>query len=60
MGVHKQVADLFNKYFEDVPFFPTFGNNDAKYHYQPAFSANEKRFYDELYKLWFKDHKGNQ
>lgn len=33
LQTHRSIASLFEEYFPDTPVLPTFGNNDAKYHY---------------------------
>ena len=58
--VTTQVTDLFEKYFKDIPVLSTFGNNDTKYHYQPAFGLNENRFYKFWNDSWFTNHSGNK
>ena len=57
--VHRQVTQLFDSYFPDVPVLLTFGNNDTKYHYQPAFGANRDPYYDFIFQTWFIEHPGN-
>lgn len=54
------MTSLFDKYFKDVPVLSALGNNDTKYHYQPAFGLNEYRFYEFYDQIWFKNHPGNQ
>jgi hypothetical protein len=50
---------LFEKHFKKVPVLPTFGNNDDKYHYQPATDKNEISFYEFIYTRWFEAHTAN-
>ena len=63
MGVHELVADMLEEYFTDVPAFPTFGNNDTKYHYQPVFDdggpTGDDDMYARMYTTWFEEHTGN-
>ena len=59
METHQKVSYLFEKYFGGLPVLPTFGNNDNKYHYQPAFGPDEQSFYTDMYETWFTNHSGN-
>ena len=53
------MTQLFDSYFPDVPVLLTFGNNDTKYHYQPAFGVNRDPYYDFIFQTWFTEHPGN-
>ena len=39
---------------------PTLGNNDTKYHYQPAFGSNKEDFYEFFDSAWFLNHSGTK
>ena len=57
-----EVADLFIKYFPDSIVLITEGNNDTKYHYQPAAPMSEKwvqDFYSETFDEFFNLHPRN-
>jgi hypothetical protein len=67
MKTHRDVAKLLETHFPNIPVLPTFGNNDTKYHYQPAHDSrkdkadkNKEPFYTEMIDTWFTKHTGNK
>ena len=60
MSVHQTVADLLEDNFTNIPAFPAFGNNDTKYHYQPATEDYKQSFYNKMFSKWFTQHSANR
>ena len=48
-----KVTDLMNEHFGDKIFTPAMGNNDPKYHYQPASLADEPEQHAFVFNEWF-------
>ena len=48
-----KVTDLMNEHFGDKLFVPSMGNNDPKYHYQPAAMPDEPEQYAFVFNEWF-------
>ena len=60
METHRKVASMFEDHFADIPVLPAFGNNDTKYHYQPAYGNIRPMFNYLMYKNWFEGHDANK
>jgi hypothetical protein len=41
LEITKDVADMMKEYFPNAILIPTLGNNDTKWHYQPAGAYGE-------------------
>jgi hypothetical protein len=52
-------AGLLNEFFPNVPVLPVPGNNDTKYHYQPAVGTYAPSYYNEYWDFYFTQHPGN-
>lgn len=48
-----------SEYFPNSIVLPTFGNNDTKYHYLPAFGEYAPEYYAGFYNSFFKMHPRN-
>lgn len=53
------VASLMTEYFPNTVVVPTFGNNDAKYHYLPAYGSYASPYYADFYLKFFEQHPRN-
>lgn len=57
---HAVIQNVTNTYFPNTPAFIQFGNNDCKIHNSAPFPEEKVEYYNFMFDLWFKDHKGNQ
>ena len=46
-------AGLLHEFFPDVVVLPVQGNNDNKYHYQPAVGEYSKKYYEMYFNYFF-------
>lgn len=53
------LVQLLSSAFPDTLIIPTFGNNDSKFHDNPADKDDAHDFYDFIYTLWFHLLPGN-
>ena len=59
LATHSGIASLLTQKFPDTIILPAFGNNDCKYHDNPAPIDEQTEFYDFVYNLWFQLLPGN-
>lgn len=52
-------AGLLHEYFPDTVILPVQGNNDNKYHYQPAVGEYAKSYYEIYFDYYFDQHPAN-
>ena len=62
----KNVFEMIEKRFENVPILCSFGNNDMIYNHKlpgkfkdKDFDLTNEDFYKEIFQVWFNDRKGN-
>jgi len=59
LKVLSEVSAMFTKYFPNTLILPALGNNDTKWHYQPALTEHDQ-YYSFLFNEFFMKHPANR